>query len=50
MPATAPPAFTIYDSGGNDTLEAPGYATNQVMDLASGAWTSIGGYVNNVFI
>jgi serralysin len=44
------PAFTIYDSGGNNTLDASGYATNQVIDLEGGSWSSIGGYVNNVFI
>ncbi len=44
------PAFTIYDSGGNNTLDASGYATNQVIDLESGAWSSIGGFTNNIFI
>jgi serralysin len=44
------PAFTIYDSGGNNTLDASGYTTNQVIDLESGTWSSIGGFLNNVFI
>jgi len=44
------PAFTIYDSGGNNTLDASGYATNQVIDLESGTWSSIGGHTNNIFI
>jgi serralysin len=44
------PAFTIYDSGGNDTLDASGYASNQTISLVPGSWSSIGGYVNNIGI
>jgi serralysin len=44
------PALTIYDSGGNDTLDASGYSANQKVDLTSGNFSSIGGFVNNVAI
>jgi serralysin len=44
------PAFTIYDSGGNNTLDASGYSMGQVIDLESGTWSSIGGCVNNISI
>jgi len=45
------PAFTIYDSGGgDDTLDASGYSQNQIIDLRPGAWSSIGGLVNNIGI
>ena len=44
------PAFTIYDSGGNDTLDASGYSQNQTIDLTPGHWSSIGGEVNNIGI
>ena len=30
------PSFTIYDSGGNNTLDASGYSMDQVIDLESG--------------
>ncbi|MDP2803744.1 MAG: M10 family metallopeptidase C-terminal domain-containing protein, partial [Phreatobacter sp.] len=44
------PSFTIYDSGGNDTLNASGYSANQTINLASGAFSSIGGLLNNIAI
>ena len=44
------PAFTIYDSGGTDTLDCSGYSQNQIIDLTSGNWSSIGGYTNNIGI
>jgi serralysin len=46
----AAPLFTIYDSGGNNALDASGYAMDQVIDLETGTWSSIGGSVNNIFI
>jgi hypothetical protein len=46
----APSAMTIYDSGGNDTLDCSGYFANQIIDLTPGNWSSIGGYNNNVGI
>jgi serralysin len=44
------PALTIYDSGGSDTLDCSGYSQNQTIDLTSGAFCSVGGYVHNVGI
>ena len=44
------PAFTIYDSGGYDTIDASGYSANQTIDLTPGDWSSIGGYTDNVGI
>ena len=44
------PAFTIYDSGGNDTLDASGYSQDQTINLNYGSWSSIGGYINNIGI
>jgi serralysin len=45
---TAAPALTIYDSGGNDTLDCSGYSNAQVIDLRAGAFSSVGGLVNNI--
>ena len=47
--ATAP-AFTIRDSGGNDTLDASGYANNQRISLVEESFSSIGGLTNNISI
>src|SRR5205807_2708294 len=44
------PALTIYDSGGNDTLDCSGYSAAQVIDLRPGAFSSIGSLVNNIGI
>ena len=44
------PAFTIYDAGGTDTLDASGYSANQTIDLHPGAFSSIGGLVHNIGI
>ena len=46
-PATA---FTIYDSGGNDTLDCSGYSLAQTIDLHAGAFSSVGGLINNIGI
>jgi serralysin len=40
---TPAPIMAIWDAGGIDTLDASGYATNQVIDLAPGSLSSIGG-------
>lgn len=40
---TPAPVMTIWDAGGVDTLDASGYATNQIVDLREGALSSIGG-------
>src|SRR5262249_58968405 len=47
---TQAPALTIYDSGGNNTLDCSGYSNNQTIDLHSGAFSSVGGLVNNIGI
>jgi serralysin len=47
---TSAPALTIYDSAGNDTLDASGYSSAQTIDLHSGAFSSVGGLVNNIGI
>jgi serralysin len=44
------PALTIYDSGGIDTLNASGYGQNQVINLAGGSFSNIGGLVGNIGI
>lgn len=35
--------FTIWDAGGNDTLDLSGYDSNSVIDLREGAYSSAGG-------
>ncbi len=47
---TTAPSFTIYDSGGTDTLNGSGYSNNQTFDLRPGAYSSIGGLTNNIGI
>jgi serralysin len=37
------PIVTIWDAGGNDTLDASGYRTNQEINLNPGSLSSIGG-------
>lgn len=37
------PTMAIWDAGGNDTLDASGYNTDQIIDLNPGALSSIGG-------
>lgn len=44
------PAFTIYDSGGSDTLSASGYTMAQKIDLNAGHFSDIGGLVGNIAI
>ncbi len=44
------PAFTIYDSGGTDTIDASGYSNAQTIDLTPGNWSSIGGETSNIGI
>jgi len=40
---TPAPVMAIWDAGGVDTLDASGYATDQIIDLTPGALSSIGG-------
>jgi Ca2+-binding RTX toxin-like protein len=47
---TSAPAFTIYDSGGSDTLDCSLYSSAQRIDLHAGAFSSVGGLVNNIGI
>jgi Ca2+-binding RTX toxin-like protein len=44
------PGLTIYDTGGIDTLDCSGYSNAQTIDLTAGAFSSIGGSVNNLGI
>ena len=44
------PAFTVYDTGGADTLDASGYSANQIINLNAEALSSIGGNINNISI
>ncbi len=44
------PALTIYDSGGNDTLDCSGYSSSQTIDLRAGNFSSVGGLTNNIGI
>ena len=43
-------SFTIWDGGGIDTLDASGYATAQVINLAEGVFSTIGNSLNNIVI
>jgi len=45
-----PASFTIYDSGGNDTLSGSTFNNNQTIDLHPGSWSSIGGRVHDIGI
>jgi serralysin len=47
---TSAPALTIYDSGGNDTLDCSSYSAAQTIDLHAGAFSSVGGLTNNIGI
>lgn len=44
---TPAPMMTIWDAGGIDTLDASGYATNQIINLTPGSLSSIGGITGN---
>jgi hypothetical protein len=48
----APSSFTIFDSGGTDTINGSGYGGSQTFDLRNGMdfASSVGGYANNVMI
>jgi len=41
--ANAAPMYSIYDAGGNDTIDASGFNVGQSIDLHAGAFSSIGG-------
>lgn len=44
------PSLTIYDSGGNDTLDLSGYSASQKIDLVGGTWSDVGGLKGNIGI
>jgi hypothetical protein len=43
-------AYTVFDSGGIDTLDYSGFSANQVIDLTPGQFSNIGGRTGNVTI
>jgi Ca2+-binding RTX toxin-like protein len=42
------PIMTIYDAGGNDTLDVSVFSDNQIIDLNPGHFASVGGLKNNI--
>jgi serralysin len=44
------PIFSIWDGGGTDTLDASGFVQNQVINLTSGSYSSIGAFLGNIGI
>ncbi|WP_296816124.1 M10 family metallopeptidase C-terminal domain-containing protein [Brevundimonas sp.] len=44
------PVVTIWDAGGQDTLDCSGYSVNQVIHLREGLFSNIGGLTSNVSI
>ena len=44
------PVVTIWDAGGQDTLNCSGYAMAQIIDLRAGLFSNIGGLTSNVSI
>jgi Ca2+-binding RTX toxin-like protein len=43
LPGERAAIFTIYDAGGNDTLDLSGYKTSSIIDLRPGSYSSAGG-------
>ncbi|HWI87774.1 MAG TPA: FG-GAP-like repeat-containing protein [Sphingomicrobium sp.] len=48
--AMGPVAYTIFDSGGIDTLDYSGYVFNQLINLNPETFSNIGGHTGNVSI
>ncbi|MFD2055713.1 M10 family metallopeptidase C-terminal domain-containing protein [Mesorhizobium calcicola] len=44
------PAICIWDAGGTDTLDASGFGQAQIINLAAGSFSDIGGFLRNVSI
>lgn len=44
------PIFTVWDGGGNDTLDFSGFAQNQIINLKAEAFSDVGGLRGNVSI
>lgn len=48
--ANSKPIVTIWDAGGNDTLDVSGFNTNAIVDLNDGAYSNVAGLKLNVAI
>jgi Peptidase M10 serralysin C terminal len=44
------PIVTVWDAGGNDTLDLSGYSANQHIDLRAGTYSDVGGMLSNFAI
>ncbi len=44
------PIVTVWDAGGNDTLDFSGYSSNQRIDLNAGTYSDVGGLFGNFAI
>ncbi len=44
------PVVTLWDAGGQDTLDCSGFAMNQIIDLREGLFSNVGGLTSNVSI
>lgn len=42
--------FSVWDAGGNDTLDFSGYTQTQLINLNSGTFSNVGGWIKNVSI
>lgn len=42
--------FSVWDAGGNDTLDFSGYSQTQLINLNSGSFSNVGGWIKNVSI
>ncbi len=43
-------AYTVFDSGGNDTLDYSGFGATQLINLQPGSFSNVGGLTGNVAI
>ncbi|MBK5417365.1 serralysin family metalloprotease [Pseudomonas sp. TH31] len=48
--ATSKVVFSVWDGGGNDTLDFSGFSQNQKINLNEGSFSDVGGLVGNVSI
>ncbi|SIQ05023.1 MULTISPECIES: Hint domain-containing protein [Acidiphilium] len=44
------PIITLYDYGAGNTLDLSGYSSNDTVNLNPGSFSSVNGYVDNIFI
>nr|WP_119711042.1 M10 family metallopeptidase C-terminal domain-containing protein [Arsenophonus endosymbiont of Aleurodicus floccissimus] len=42
--------FSVWDAGGNDTLDFSGYSQTQLINLNSGSFSDVGGWIKNASI